>query len=83
MSRLPDATGADEGRGKGGTPKDRITCKSVSWAYGEEPYDCHLHTDEALSGQRSQHIYFCYRFLEGRLRTPLFSFVFRPEHKTT
>lgn len=34
--------GTGEVSQKGGTPKGRIPCGFGSWAYGEQPYDCHL-----------------------------------------
>ncbi len=43
--------GTEEDRGKGGTPKGQIPCRSVAWAWGEEPHDCHLMQMKLLSGK--------------------------------
>lgn len=41
MSTLSDAAGAEDDRGKGGTPKRKYVLSVRIWAYGEESYDCH------------------------------------------
>ncbi|MDE6313299.1 MAG: hypothetical protein K2M46_06710 [Lachnospiraceae bacterium] len=48
MSRPVDVAGTEEAGGKEILPKDRLSV-DLSWACGEEPYDCHLVQKKELS----------------------------------
>ncbi len=41
MSSFLDVAGTGEGKRKEKTPKEYVILWTDSWAYGEEPYDCH------------------------------------------
>ncbi len=59
-------SGTEEGRGKGRAPKESGSRRPFSWAYGEEPYDCHRDAMESYLEKEILHI------LWGCLSTVLF-----------
>lgn len=42
MSILSDVTGQKKVRERGERRKGSTSCRRTTWAYGEEPCDCHL-----------------------------------------